>query len=114
YRDQSLNVAPLKWYVVRHGDVVVRGKAWSGEGVVVRVQIGVDGAETSDEATLAPPISPHAWRAWEFAWDATNPGRHVLRSYARDAKGNRQLEVGRWNRYGYGNNAVQAVAITVH
>jgi len=113
-RVRSVIVSPRDGDVVRQGEVVVRGKAWSGEGVVVRVQIGVDGGEPSQEATLLPPISPHAWRAWEFAWDATNPGRHVLRSYAMDAKGNRQLEVGRWNRYGYGNNAVQAVAITVH
>jgi len=112
-RVRSVIVSPQDGDAVRQGQVVVRGKAWSGEGVVVRVQIGVDGAEPSQDATLSPPISPHAWRAWEFGWDATNPGRHVLRSYATDAKGNRQPDVVRWNRYGYGNNAAQAIAITV-
>jgi len=112
-RVRSVIVSPRDGDVVRQGEMIVRGKAWSGEGVVVRVQIGVDGAEPSQDAMLAPPMSPHAWRAWEFAWDATNPGRHVLRSYATDAKGNRQPEDGRWNRYGYGNNAAQAIAVTV-
>ena len=112
-RVRSVIVSPRDGDAARRGQVIVRGKAWSGEGVVVRVQIGVDGAEPSRDATLLPPISPHAWRAWEFAWDATNPGGHVLRSYATDAKGNRQTDVGRWNRYGYGNNATQAVAVTV-
>ncbi|TLZ88397.1 MAG: sulfite oxidase [Methanobacteriota archaeon] len=112
-RVRSVIVSPQDGDVVRQGHVVVRGQAWSGEGVVVRVQIGVDGVEPSQDATLSPPISPHAWRAWEFGWDATNPGRHVLRSYATDAKGNRPPDVGRWNRYGYGNNAVQAIAVTV-
>jgi len=112
-RVRSVIVSPLDGDVVHQGQVIVRGKAWSGEGVVVRVQIGVDGAEPSQEATLLPPISPHAWRAWEFAWGDASPGRHVLRSYATDAKGNRQPDVGRWNRYGYGNNALQAVAVTV-
>ena len=112
-RVRSVIVFPRDGDAVRQGQLIVTGKAWSGEGVVVRVQIGVDGAEPPRDATLLPPISPHAWRAWEFAWDATNPGRHILRSYATDAKGNRQPEVGRWNRYGYGSNAAQAVAITV-
>jgi len=112
-RVRSVIVSPLDGDAVPQGQVIVRGKAWSGEGVIVRVQIGVDGAEPSQDATLAPPISPHAWRAWEFAWGATDPGRHLLRSYATDAKGNRQTDVGRWNRYGYGNNATQAVAVTV-
>jgi len=112
-RVRSVIVSPRDGDAVRRGQMIVRGKAWSGEGVVVRVQFGVDGAEPSQDATLAPPISPHAWRAWEFAWDATNLGRHVLRSYATDAKGNRQPDVGRWNRYGYGNDAAQAIAVTV-
>src|SRR3989454_5784327 len=112
-RVRPVIVSPQDGDAVRQGQVVVRGKAWSGEGVVVRVQIGVDGAEPSEDATLSPPISPHAWRAWEFGWDATNPARHVLRSYPADANDNRQPDVVRWNRYGYGNNAAQAIAITV-
>ncbi len=111
-RVRSLIVSPLDEQTVRRGRVIVRGKAWTGEGEVMRVQITVDGAELSD-ATLLPPVSPDAWRPWEFAWDATSPGRHVLRSYATDGKGNRQPEVGRWNRYGYGNNAAQAIAVSV-
>jgi len=112
-RVRSVIVSPRDGDEVHPSQVIVRGKAWSGEGVVVRVQIGVDGADPLQDATLLPPISPHAWRAWEFAWDATNPGRHVLRSYATDAKGNRQPDVARCNRYGYGNNAMQSIAVTV-
>lgn len=112
-RVRSLIVSPLDGNAARRGQVIVRGKAWSGDGEVVKVQIAVDGAEPSQDAKLSPPVSPHAWRPWEFAWDATNPGRHVLRSYATDEKGNRQPDVGRWNRYGYGNNAAQAVHVIV-
>jgi hypothetical protein len=40
-------------------------------------------------------------------------GRHALRSRATDSRGNRQPDVARWNRYGYGNNAVRPVVVTV-
>jgi len=112
-RVRSLIVSPLDTQTVHRGRVIVRGKAWSGDGEVARVQITVDGVEVSQDARLLPPPSPHAWRPWEFAWDATKPGRHVLRSCATDAKGNRQPDVARWNRYGYGNNAMQSIAVTV-
>ncbi len=112
-RVRSLIVSPLDGETVRRGRVMVRGKAWSGECEVVRVQIEVDGDEASQSAKLLPARSPHAWRSWEFAWDATDPGRHVLRSRATDQDGNRQPDVGRSNRYGYGNNAAHAIAVTV-
>ena len=111
-RVRSLITAPLDGETVHRGPLIVRGKAWSGDGGVVRVQISVDGADVSPEATLLAPPSLHAWRPWEFRWEGT-PGRHVLRSYATDAKGNRQPATGRWNRHGYANNAVQAVSVTV-
>jgi sulfite oxidase len=111
-RVRSLITAPLDGEAVHRGPLIVRGKAWSGDGDVVRVQISVDGAAVSRDAALSAPMSLHAWRTWEFRWDA-GPGRHVLQSFATDAKGNRQPEVGRSNRYGYGNNAAQAVSVTV-
>ncbi len=111
-RVRSLIMSPSEGETVRQGPVKVRGKAWSGDGEVVRVQISVDGAEPPQDANLLEPLSLHAWRPWEFAWDAT-PGRHVLRSYATDEKGNRQTDVGRWNRHGYANHAAHAIAVTV-
>lgn len=111
-RVRSLITAPLDGETVHRGALILRGKAWSGDGGVVRVQISVDGSTVSPDATLSAPLSLHAWRSWEFRWDST-PGRHVLRSYASDAKGNRQPAVGRWNLHGYGNNAAHAVAVTV-
>ncbi len=110
-RVRSLIVSPSDGEAVRKGQVTVRGKAWSGDADVVSVQVEVDGL--SREASLLPPVSPHAWRTWEFAWDAIAPGRHVLRSRATDAKGAAQPDVSRWNRHGYGNNSAQAITVIV-
>lgn len=110
---RSLITEPLHGQTLAPGPVMVRGKAWSGAAEVVRVEVAVDGGENWQEARLLPAASPHAWRSWEFVWHAVEPGRHVLRSRATDALGNTQPDVPRWNRYGYGNNAVRPVIVTV-
>ena len=54
------------------------GRAWSGSGHVVRVEISVDGGGSWFDAEPGPPpASFTTWRAWSFRWDAT-PGEHEL------------------------------------
>jgi hypothetical protein len=110
---KSLVVSPEAGAVVPRGHVVVRGQAWSGGGEIVRVEVAVDGGEQWQEARLLGTPSPYAWRAWEFDWQTTEPGRHVLRSRATDASGQTQPAAARWNAYGYGSNGVRLVVFTV-
>ncbi len=110
---RSVITTPVPGQTLAPGPVVVRGKAWSGAAEVVKVEVTVDGGDIWQEARLLPAASPHAWRSWEFVWNAVEPGRHVLRSRATDALGNTQPDMPRWNRYGYGNNAIRPVIVTV-
>jgi hypothetical protein len=96
--------------LVDEGRVTVRGRAWSGDGVVQRVEVGVDGAWA--DAELDPPLGEFAWRGWSYAWDAV-PGEHELACRATDAAGNVQPVEQPWNRQGVGNNLVQLVAVSV-
>ncbi len=96
--------------VVEPGMVAVRGRAWSGNGEVVRVEFGVD--DTWHDADLHAPLGRFAWRGWEFAWEATR-GEHVLSCRATDAAGNAQPLEQFWNYQGMGNNLVQTVPVTV-
>jgi DMSO/TMAO reductase YedYZ molybdopterin-dependent catalytic subunit len=96
--------------VVERGRVEVRGRAWSGAGAITRVAFGVDGTWT--DATLEPPVGPHAWRSWRRTWDAT-PGEHVLSCRATDATGATQPTDQPWNLQGMGNNLIQQVPVTV-
>ncbi len=95
------------------GRVTVRGWAWSGDGAIECVEVAVDGGESWREARLLPANAQYAWRGWELDWDAAAPGRHVLRARAADSSGNVQPDRVEWNRFGYGNNAVQTVYVTV-
>jgi DMSO/TMAO reductase YedYZ molybdopterin-dependent catalytic subunit len=94
------------------GSVTLTGRAWSGQGSVERVEVSTDGGASFDAAVLKPPGGPHAWRGWNFDWDAA-PGEHVISSRATDSAGNTQPLEPPWNLKGYANNAVERIAVVV-
>jgi sulfane dehydrogenase subunit SoxC len=71
---------------VASGPCALSGRAWSGHGPVVRVEVSVDDGRTWAEADLSPSPSPHAWARWRFRWEAST-GSAVLSSRATDAPG---------------------------
>lgn len=97
----------------RPGHHVIEGRAWSGHGEIVRVELSTDGGASWQDAELEPDeLGLHAWRGWRCDWDAT-PGVHELLSRAHDAAGNVQPAEAAWNLGGYANNAVQRVPVAV-
>jgi DMSO/TMAO reductase YedYZ molybdopterin-dependent catalytic subunit len=100
--------------VLTAGACTLAGRAWSGQGIVERVEVSTDGGGSWQDATLgeSPSSSPYAWRPWTFDWQAT-PGEYDLCSRATDGAGNVQPLDAPWNVGGFMNNAVQHVAVTV-
>jgi DMSO/TMAO reductase YedYZ molybdopterin-dependent catalytic subunit len=99
--------------VVPAGPCELTGRAWSGEGEIVGVDVSVDGGATWAPAELGDAsLGRWAWRPWRFDWDAV-PGEHELCCRARDAAGNEQPLDAPWNVGGYMNNAVQRVSVAV-
>lgn len=96
--------------VLQAGRTGVLGRAWSGDGPVVRVELAIDGAWR--DASLEPAPSRYAWQRWQAQWDAL-PGEHVLACRATDTAGNVQPLEPTWDVTGFGNNAVQRVAVRV-
>ena len=92
------------------GPVTLSGRAWSGEGAVQRVEVGIDGKWAT--ARLEHPAAPFAWRAWSLPWMA-EPGEHELACRATDTTGATQPLEQVWNYQGMGNNVVQRVKVTV-
>lgn len=112
---KSTIVSPAKNETVPVGQiVVVSGKAWSGAGAIVKVEVAVDGGDSWAEARLGPePKTAYQWRSWRFEWQASDPGRHAIRARATDAAGNTQPHVARWNKYGYGSNGARPITVNV-
>lgn len=96
--------------IVDAGTVTLRGRAWSGQGAITRVEVAVDGQW--DGATLEPPVGEFAWLGWSADWTAT-PGEYELACRATDTTGELQPYHSVWNYQGMGNNAVQRVRVTV-
>lgn len=96
--------------MVKPGPVLLQGRAWSGEGAVTGVEVGVDG--TWLPAQLEKPAGGYAWRKWTMPWVA-DPGEHELSCRATDETGATQPLEQNWNYQGLGNNMVQRVSVTV-
>jgi DMSO/TMAO reductase YedYZ molybdopterin-dependent catalytic subunit len=94
------------------GPCTLRGRAWSGWAPIESVELSVDGGATWADATLEPPLGPHAWRGWSHEWHA-QPGTYTLCCRATDAAGNVQPLAAAPNSGGYCNNGVQRVPVTV-
>jgi DMSO/TMAO reductase YedYZ molybdopterin-dependent catalytic subunit len=88
------------------------GRAWSGWGEIVRVEVSVDGGAGWADARLDEPIGERAWRGWSFEWHAA-PGECVIGSRATDSAGNVQPLEAPWNLKGYANNVVEQIPVTV-
>ena len=99
---------------VRVGEPVeIEGRAWSGWAPIASVAVSTDGGSTWSDARLEPSDGPFAWRRFTFSWTPQHAGHTELRCRTVDEAGNRQPDEPEWNVGGYGNNAVQRVAVDV-
>jgi DMSO/TMAO reductase YedYZ molybdopterin-dependent catalytic subunit len=89
------------------------GRTWSGRAPVIRVEVSCDGGDSWAEAELGRAVGPWAWRAWRYAWTATEPGVYQLLARATDASGDTQPVDQPWNRQGMANNMTQRVTVVV-
>jgi DMSO/TMAO reductase YedYZ molybdopterin-dependent catalytic subunit len=96
--------------VVPPGPVMLTGRAWSGQGAVQRVDVGIDGKWAP--AHLEHPAAAFAWCAWSMPWVA-DPGEHELSCRATDSSGAVQPLEQVWNYQGMGNNVVQRIKVSV-
>jgi DMSO/TMAO reductase YedYZ molybdopterin-dependent catalytic subunit len=109
---KSLIARPVEGANLPAGKVEVKGVAWTGEGVVTKVEIETSTGAGWRPATLLGDPIPGAWRPWTFAWDA-RPGRHALRVRATDSNGQVQPEVSPWNKSGYLWNGIDRVTCEI-
>jgi DMSO/TMAO reductase YedYZ molybdopterin-dependent catalytic subunit len=108
---RSLITEPEDESEVAAGELLIRGVAWSGAALIERVEVSIDDGEWQ-QARLLGERSPHCWRQWELT-ATVEPGTSAIRARATDLAGRTQPDEPRWNRLGYGNNAVKEVRIQI-
>jgi sulfane dehydrogenase subunit SoxC len=89
----------------------LRGRAWSGFGPVMRVEVSADGGRSWTDARLGPTTARWGWREWEWQWGPREAGIYELCCRATDSTGRAQPLQDAWNLGGYANNAVQRLRV---
>lgn len=112
-RVKSIINRPRHGEVVHSGTYTIRGKAWSGDGEIVTVEVSMNGGREWLPAELVGPLVRGAWRQWELPWEVSGAGHHILMARATDSAGNMQPVGIEWNFRGYANNGIHTIAVEV-
>ena len=93
--------------------ILVRGRAWVGEGSIDRVEVSSDEGRTWRRAALGPAGDRFAWRTFTFELEPQRLGYQTFLARAWDDRGNAQPMESAWNPLGYFWNGVHRVGVTV-
>ena len=99
--------------MLRPGQHLLQGRAWSGHGPITSVEVTVDDGVSWAPAVLDEPLDTWAWRRWSLPWHVQRPGRYLLSARATDDTGRTQPTDAPWNRGGFSNTAPQRVPVVV-
>jgi DMSO/TMAO reductase YedYZ molybdopterin-dependent catalytic subunit/rhodanese-related sulfurtransferase/glyoxylase-like metal-dependent hydrolase (beta-lactamase superfamily II) len=111
-RVRALITDPGEGEALPSGEATVRGVAWSGEAPIARVEVSINDGPWL-EARLIGDRHRHGWQWWELLSRLAQPGTNSIRARATDLAGRTQPDQPRWNRQGYGNNAIQTLLVQV-
>lgn len=78
------------------GEHAIRGRAWSGEGAITRVEVSVDGGASWKDAHIEHSPDRWLWKRWSFLWRADRPGTYTIMARATDERGRTQPQT-EWN-----------------
>lgn len=112
---KSLITYPKSGAVINSGqNLEIRGHAWTGHGLVTKVDYSVDFGATWKQARLEGPKNLYAWQHFHANIAFVTEGYYEVWVAATDEKGNRQpMLVPGWNPKGYLNNACHRIAVKV-
>jgi DMSO/TMAO reductase YedYZ molybdopterin-dependent catalytic subunit len=109
---RALIVAPDAGGTLSRAETAIRGVAWSGAASIAKVEVSLNGGPWQ-EARMIGERHRGAWQWWELFSTFEKAGPIVIRARATDMAGRTQPDQAEWNRLGYGNNSVHAVAAHV-
>jgi len=91
---------------------VLRGRSWSGNGRIRKVEVSTDGGSSWQRARRIGRDEPRAWQRWEVPWRPA-PGSYELLARATDETGTTQPATTPYNPLGYLFGAVVRHPVTV-
>ena len=110
----SIIQQPLNYQILPAGVHNIDGIAWTGEGKIIKVELSFDDGETwSDSNFIENGQHPYAWVFWQYKWEVYKKGEYKILSRAYDSAGRVQLREAKWNRKGYGYNAIYSINVKI-
>jgi DMSO/TMAO reductase YedYZ molybdopterin-dependent catalytic subunit len=109
---RALIIAPGPGVKLPRRETAIRGVAWSGAASIARVEVSLNDGPWQ-EARMIGEGCRGAWQWWELLSSLKQAGPLIIRARATDAAGRIQPDQAEWNRLGYGNNSIHAVAAHV-
>ncbi|MDF2000185.1 sulfite oxidase [Peribacillus frigoritolerans] len=105
---------PLDMEKINTGVHLIKGIAWTGKGVITKVEISIDDGYTWSNADILPGKNVgYGWVSWSFEWNISEKGEYTIKSRATDSFGQIQPNLPFWNKKGYGYNAIDKVKVKV-
>jgi DMSO/TMAO reductase YedYZ molybdopterin-dependent catalytic subunit len=104
---------PLNMQLLHPGTYKINGIAWTGKGMLTKVEISLDDGQTWDTCQLSSTSEKYTWCSWSYNWEAPKKGEYIIKSKATDSYGNVQPVNPLWNRKGYGYNAIDRIKVKV-
>ncbi|MFJ7469146.1 sulfite oxidase [Peribacillus frigoritolerans] len=105
---------PLDMEKINTGVHLIKGIAWTGKGVITKVEISIDDGYTWSNAAILPGKNVgYGWVSWSFEWDISEKGEYTIKSRATDSFGRIQPNLSFWNKKGYGYNAIDKIKVKV-
>ncbi|MGE5630930.1 MAG: sulfite oxidase [Caulobacteraceae bacterium] len=110
----SIIQQPLDMSLLDTGVHLIKGIAYTGEGVITQVELSLDGGVNWCNATICPDaIHPYAWISWKYQWNVEKKGEYTIMARAKDSSGHIQPQEEEWNRKGYGYNRITRISVKV-
>ena len=106
----SIIQQPLDYSILDIKRHEIFGIAWTGTGYIDAVEISFDNGSTWEKTDLFRDANrPYAWTNWKCLWKVKEKGEYTIMCRAKDSAGNIQPLEAKWNRKGYGYNAIYTV-----
>ncbi|AYV81302.1 MAG: sulfite oxidase [Harvfovirus sp.] len=94
--------------------IEIRGIAYSGEGLISKVEISLDNQKSYSEVTLlGEPNGKYSWRYWVYEFVPVAPGSYTICVRACDTEGRIQPSAPLANIANYGYNAISKITINI-
>lgn len=105
---------PLPQSTLDVGTYPIYGIAWTGEGIIDKVEISFDKGQSWQKSKLRQDHSEtYSWTFWSYIWDANKKGKYTIMVRATDSTGREQPIHVEWNRLGYGYNGVSIINLQI-